>query len=389
VRVVHWFPNFHAGGGIANSVLALASAQAAAGVDIWIVCLPNEENAVYGPMALDSGVKVATWSGFGRIFLGGLEFHGMGLTAARKLRALRPDVVHIHGEFNPDNWWVVPLWRVPIVLSPHGAFHPTVLRRGRRAKKLYIAVARRFLYRRVAVFHALSPAEQTNIMAVLPSARSFCAPQGPSPAVQCILADHATTPPTQGKPVCLMFLGRLDVRTKGLDILVEAFARATRGICSTTAVLIIAGPNWRNGKALLHDLARHAGIEDRVGILDVVPATEVPALFQKCDIYIQLSRNDGSPLSLNDALALGKPAIVSSLVGTASFEEIANLPHVAVVAPTVVDAAQAIRHAINDLAHLAEAAREEHPALREFLSWSRAAQRHMTMYSLLSTGPRG
>lgn len=63
----------------------------------------------------------------------------MGRAAVRALRAMQPDGVHAHGEFNPDNWWAPRLWDCPIILSPQGAFHPTV--RARRPwEKLYISV---------------------------------------------------------------------------------------------------------------------------------------------------------------------------------------------------------------------------------------------------------
>jgi hypothetical protein len=39
MRVLHWYPNFLAGGGVANFVLAFCNAQAAAGVDVWIASL--------------------------------------------------------------------------------------------------------------------------------------------------------------------------------------------------------------------------------------------------------------------------------------------------------------------------------------------------------------
>src|SRR2546422_6932998 len=49
-----------------------------------------------------------------------------------------------------------------ILLSPHGAFHPVLLRKGKRSlKSLYIALAKYLLYRKV-VFHALTPMEEVH-----------------------------------------------------------------------------------------------------------------------------------------------------------------------------------------------------------------------------------
>ena len=132
-----------------------------------------------------------------------------------------------------------------------------------------------------------------------------------------------------------------------------------------------------------------ASILDRARAVDVLVGThnvaEVPALFQRCDVYVQLSRHEGSPLSLNDALVLGKPAIVSDQVGTISHTEIARLKHLKIIEPTIPKAAVAIAEAISDLDGLKAAARDAHPVLQDFLSWDRVARLHLQEYESLVT----
>jgi glycosyltransferase involved in cell wall biosynthesis len=383
VRVLHWYPNFLAGGGIANSVLALASAQADAGADVSIASLGHAD-PIYGPLQLGDGVRMVTWGDRRTLIWGGLRFDAMSRRSARALRALEPHAVHVHGEFNPDNWWAPRLWSCPLVLSPHGAFHATVLQRGAKAKSLYVTVARRVLYGKVARFHVLSPAEQGAVASALPAARTYCVPQGPSPAVQEALCHLDAPEKERPGPVRLMFIGRMDVEVKGLDVLVEAFARAVQQRTpAMPATLTLVGPNWRNGTVLLRELARRLGVADVVEIRGRVPANEVTGLLQSCDVYVQLSRNESSPLSLNDALALGKPAIVSDRVGTVSSDEIAGLPHVRVVPPSVPEAASAISEVLDDLDGLQRAAGETHGEVLDFLSWERAARRHLGVYKAL------
>jgi glycosyltransferase involved in cell wall biosynthesis len=186
-----------------------------------------------------------------------------------------------------------------------------------------------------------------------------------------------------------MFVGRLDVRTKGLDILVEAFAVSRRGGLVRPARLVLAGPDWQGGRAAVTELARRHGVADHVEVLGVVPADGIVALFEACDLYVQLSRNEGSPLSVNDALALGKPAILSNRIGTASCDEVARQPHVKIVEPTVAAASAAIAEGVANLAALEQEARDAGPALREFLSWERAARLHLDAYASLVVRPRG
>ena len=138
-----------------------------------------------------------------------------------------------------------------------------------------------------------------------------------------------------------------------------------------------------NGHAAMRTLAASLGVSDRVQIRDTVPASAICAVLRECDIYVQLAQMQGSPLSLNDALALGKPAIVSDRVGTASCAEIVRLPHVKIVEPRVPAAARAITDCVDRLGDLRAAARLAHPALREFLSWERAAREHLRIYQSL------
>jgi glycosyltransferase involved in cell wall biosynthesis len=380
VRVLHWYPNFLAGGGCANCVLALATAQGAVGADVWIVS-HEHDRPLYGPMTAKNGVRISSWNGLGPIGPRGVRLHLMRRATVHRLKGVAPDIVHIHGEFNPDNWWAPMLWEGPLVLSLQGSFHPVVRQRGAIRKALYMAAARRLLYRKITAFHALSPAERTDIEGVMPTAGTYCVPQGPSPAVSEALATLGSVTTHGNGPVRLMFVGRIDVRTKGLDTLLEAFARATEErSLPRPARLSLVGPDWQDGKSRLVDLARRLGVEHSIEIRDPVTLAEVPTLVRGCDVYVQLSRNEGNPLSLNDALALGKPVIVSDRVGTISYDEIASLPHVQVVPPTVERAAAAIAQTIADLDALQLAARDALFDVRDFLSWDRIARLHLQEY---------
>lgn len=385
LSVVHWYPNFLAGGGVANSVLGLALSQAAAGANVAIVTAPHDD-PLYGPLPTDP-VNVVTFVSWGKLHYDKIRLHLLDLSTVRMLRSMRPDVVHVHGEFNPDNWWVPRLWRCPIVLSPHGAFHQAVLERRMKSKRLYTAVADHLLYRRVSCFHALNPEEMADIGSLAPAALAYCLPQGPSPAVEAMRGPARSEQRATMDPIRFLFVGRLDVSTKGLDILLEAFSLVVRAAASARPVkLTLVGPDWNGGRSYLTGLAHRLGIADSLALRSSIPTADVPNLFRTCDVYVQMSRHEGSPMSLNDALVLGKPVIISNRVGTASFEHIARLPHVQIVEPASSEAAAAISYAIGHLEALTSSGRQARSDLRAFLSWHCVARAHLQQYGSLLVG---
>ena len=377
MRIAHWFPNFLDGGGVANSVFGLARAQAEAGADVTIVSR-RSERSIYGALPASDGLGVVSWEAGPALPLAGLKLHIMRPGASRSLRQQSPEIVHAHGEFNPDNWWVPRLWNVPAVLTPHGAFHPSVMGRGATAKRFYVAVAKRLLYSRVAQIHVLNPAEGRDVAAVLPSVSKYQVRQGPSPWVQPV------STPSEEKaagPLRLMYVGRLAVAPKGLDVLLEAVAAVAEKKRSAPVELHLVGPDWDGGAEEIEARSQRLGIRDIVKIHGRVPAAEIPALLASCDVYVQMSRNEGSPMSLNDALALGKPIIASNRIGTVSDPDIAGLPHVRSVEPEPASAAAAIAGVIDELPALRSEVRRSQAAMAGVLSWEAAAAQHLHHYA--------
>src|SRR2546422_8981002 len=163
------------------------------------------------------GVEVLTWQPARTLQIAGQYVRLAPQREIARLRALEPDVVHVHGEFNLDNLRVSRLFRCPVVISPHGACHPVVLGKSRRvAKRIYLATERLLLRGHTSVFHALSPAEAEHVSAVFPGASSYRVPQGPGVRVPELSQQCATRQSAAGQKVRFLYVGRLDVFTKGL-----------------------------------------------------------------------------------------------------------------------------------------------------------------------------
>jgi glycosyltransferase involved in cell wall biosynthesis len=382
MRVLHWYANYLAGGAVASSVRGITAAQARQGACVTIAAAETLEQPLYEPLDTPPGVEVISWRPAATIQAAGQSVRFIPRRETRRLRELEPDVVHVHGEFNVDNVLVPWLFRSPVVISPHGALHPTVLRKSRRlTKRLYLAVESR-AFRRPATFHALSPMEREHTTAVFPKVSVYCVPQGPNPS----FGTPDTVPDSSSDSAVAFtyaFVGRLDVYTKGLDVLLDAFARAATRVRHLRPMLVLIGPDWKEGREWLELRANALGIGDRVRFTGTLSGQEVASVLGDADVYVQLSRHDGFPLSVVEALSTGKPAVLSDAIGTVSYREIAELPHIKVVPPTVDAAADALVEIAEGISDLRAAALRHRADLLRFFSWDRAASLHLEAYARL------
>lgn len=380
IRIVHWYENFLRGGGVANAVLGLANAQVRTGHEVYVVAREWRGPALYGRLEPSLEAQLYRWQGC-QLPSFGLVVPPRGL--GRSLRDLRPDVVHIHGEFNPNNLWARRLVNATTVLTPHGALHPVLQRKGSRsrtfARRLYVQAASQALYRRVTLIHGLSPMEQRHIAPLACPTPVYVVPQGAS--VQALTALEQAAPESSGHDLVLLYAGRLDVHTKGLDVLLHALARVPSTVAGRSVSLWLIGPDWRGGAKWLRRLARQLGVTDRVRFVGPCTGPELVAYMRQATIFVLVSRHEGFPLSLTEALLAGLPAIVSREVGTVSYADVTGWPHVRTVAPEVEPTAEALREVLEQAPELQAAARCMSPAVDAFFDWRRIAADHVTRIS--------
>jgi glycosyltransferase involved in cell wall biosynthesis len=127
-----------------------------------------------------------------------------------------------------------------------------------------------------------------------------------------------------------LYLGRLDVYTKGLDILMKAFSRVSAG---GTARLALVGPDWLGGQAQLQELAETLRCADRVHFTGPQYGAKKWAALRLADVFVAPSRWDAGPVALLEALGVGAPAITSTAVNPA--EELVEHDAVYLCSPTV------------------------------------------------------
>ncbi|HFD15054.1 MAG TPA: glycosyltransferase [Rhodospirillales bacterium] len=118
-------------------------------------------------------------------------------------------------------------------------------------------------------------------------------------------------PQLAGKRIFL-FLGRLDPWYKGLDVLIEAFARLT----VHEAALVIVGPDSRGSLATLRRHVARLGISTKVFFVGPVFGFDKWSWLASADFFVLPSRSEGAPQAALEAMAVGKPVVLSRAAST-------------------------------------------------------------------------
>jgi glycosyltransferase involved in cell wall biosynthesis len=119
----------------------------------------------------------------------------------------------------------------------------------------------------------------------------------------------------------IVFLGRLAVHNKGLDLLLEGYARHVRRTRDPASELIIAGPDFRGGRAELQSLAASLLPETRVSLPGPLFGGDKEALMKSAYVFVLTSRWEGMPHAVLEALATGCPVILTEATNLGEFVE--------------------------------------------------------------------
>lgn len=97
----------------------------------------------------------------------------------------------------------------------------------------------------------------------------------------------------------------------GVEDILQAFARARRFIPELRLLLLGKGSQEER----IHQLLRELDLHEFVRMDGNIPNDELVRYYRACDLYVSASHSDGSSVSLMEALACGKPVVVSDIPG--------------------------------------------------------------------------
>jgi glycosyltransferase involved in cell wall biosynthesis len=287
------------------------------------------------------------------------------------VREHRIDVVHLHGAFNTTNTAVSRRIHRPFVFSPHSGYDRISLRRGRGRKLVYRVLFERAMLDRAALVVALTEAELGDVRRFGATGPAEVIPNGVRRAPEGLDREAFRTTLGLGREDALaLFVGRLDVYRKGLDVVVRGVAQAPGWH------LALIGPRFRDVDRL-ESLVTDLGVNERIHPVGECHGRALLESIAAADVFTLLSRWEGLPMSLLEALSLSVPAIVSPAVERAIGVEAGGAGWVAEDHDALGDRLRALGR--GDAVELTRR-RDAALALSRRYDWADVAQRYEAAY---------
>jgi len=309
LKILQVIPRFNPslGGGV-DVVYNLSKHLALRGHEVTVATTDYLFDACYAKELEDLGVQVLP---FKHIFNYALFIPAPDMKVWLDSNLKKFDIVHLNGARSYQNSVVLKYakkYHVPIVLQAHGSIMRIVERK--EIKWLYDQVWGRRLYSSTAAVIALSGSEADayrhmgiadNIIHILPNGVDLTRFEN-LPLKGEFRRKYSIAPDTK----IVLYLGRLH-RSKGVDLLVEAFADLATRIDDVRLVLV--GPDG-GFKDHLEKLVSDLNIEDMVQFTGLVSERDKFAAFIDSDVFVT-PKFYGFPITFAESCACGLPIVTT------------------------------------------------------------------------------
>jgi glycosyltransferase involved in cell wall biosynthesis len=287
--------------GVNKVVYNLASEQHAAGknVQVWGITKDVEHN--YPSRSFKTELFVASANPF-----------WIDSTLRNAILAKPQAVYHLHGGWVPVFGSLAKFFKknkIRYVLTPHGAYNDIAMRKSQFKKKLFFRLQENVLIENAYRVHLLGKSEVEGLESLVPQAKSVVIPYGFN------VHEKSFLPPDNEKFV-IGFMGRLDVHTKGLDLLLEAYASFSAAKEKVELWIVGDGPE----KTFMENYISENGLR-KVTLWGKKLADEKDALLARMHVFAHPSRNEGLPSGILEAAAIGVPCVVSEATNLAEYIE--------------------------------------------------------------------
>jgi glycosyltransferase involved in cell wall biosynthesis len=293
------------GRGIDKAVHGLAEAVSHAGANVTILCEGDSDHET------TNGHQVVIRQFSRQDVANPLA---IGSSFRRYLDSAPPDKLFIlNGIFNPGVAAVAEVLRRLghlYIAAPHDPYHPAVFQVGRLKKWIYWHLREKQMLRGASAIQVLDRRHEQYLREhrihtpILDLANGFDPIDVP---------DEAKLKFSTDPKLRLLYLGRVDMHNKGLDLIVMALSRLP---AEYDVELTIQGPNQGDHDLVGRIAARH-GIGDRVRLLEADFSSRPTAIMNEYDLFVLPSRFEGFGLAALEAMLVARPVLLTEIAGLA------------------------------------------------------------------------
>ncbi len=230
------------------------------------------------------------------------------------------DLIHIHGLYRfPPTYaaYVARKQGVPYIICPHGSLDPYLYKRSTRGSVLLKRVYERLFdlpnLNHASAIHFTAEEERESASFLGLSAPSFVIPNGIDWESYKKLPERGVfrTRHGMGNGSLVLFLGRVHF-TKGLDLLIPAFARVLKR--HPDAHLAIVGPDNDGYGAKVRGWVTDHGLNEWVHFVDQLHDADVTQAYVDADVFVLPSYTENFGMTVVEAMACKLPVVISDQV---------------------------------------------------------------------------
>jgi glycosyltransferase involved in cell wall biosynthesis len=378
-HIYHITDDFSPQGGVPGMITQLTRYLAGQGWATTILSpdkqaspIPSDVNLIKFPLAL---------GGFWR-FPPGLKSY------LQQLTQLRAPILHLHGVWMGFQWVaarVALAQKVPVLLSPHGMLNRWHLRHlgfKELRKLIYWRTVAYPAFRHIPLIHAVTLRERDELATWLPGQGIKVIPNAIDlEAMDSLLVNAGEElSPLVDEPY-LLFLGRLHP-VKGIDLLIEAFAKCIPETKSKFRLLIVGPESDPSYAAKLKSLVQLLGVEEKVIFLGPVFGLQQKlSLYRHAWAFCAPSQTEVMGLVNLEAAAARLPVVTTHETGLCGWEEGGGL----LVHPQVEELGRALKQVFS---WSDRERRERGQRLRQLVaqrySWQAVGPQWLELYSSLA-----
>lgn len=192
---------------------------------------------------------------------------------------------------------------IPYIIVPRGSFSLEALKRKKIKKKIALKIFFEKIIKESVAIQYLTENERLESFVKLESKDNFILPNGINAK-----KDYLIIPKNRD----VIYMGRLDVITKGLDVLILAINLGKDYFRNNLIKFKFYGSDFpKGGKNELLSQIKKLGIEDIVEINEPIYGIEKEKVMSESEYFIAPSRHEGLPMAILEALSYGMKVFIT------------------------------------------------------------------------------